>query len=214
MKQLLKKSAAVVLMAWSAVSFASWESASTAVDQSIKEMLDVVNGYKAQATPDENGLINDLDQIVDRDVDFRYISAWVMGKYYRQASDEQKERFAQVFKHTLIKTYAKSMLEFDIKTYNMVAPTSESPEADKQIVTVNVAAENGQTYTLVNYLVSKEDQWKLVNVIMNGINFRITFKNQFADLMQRNGYDLDKVIGAWETQIKPPSTQGEASANG
>jgi phospholipid transport system substrate-binding protein len=62
---------------------------------------------------------------------------------------------------------------------------------------------------LVNYVVNSEDHWKLVNVIMNGINFRITFKNQFADLMQRNGYDLDKVISAWETQIKPPSTQGE-----
>lgn len=209
MKQVISKVAitcAAFLLSCSVM--ASYDEAKTQVDASIKDMIAVVDKYHDQQNPNEDELAKDIAAIVDRDVDFTYISSWVMGKYYRQATEEQRAKFAVVFKQTLIKTYAKSLVGFDIKEYSISPPTSPSPEDDKQIVTVDVTSGDGTVYTLVNYMVKTDEHWKLVNVIMNGINFRITFKNQFSDLMQRNSYDVGKVVDAWESQINPPATQG------
>jgi phospholipid transport system substrate-binding protein len=143
----------------------------------------------------------EIEAIVDRDVDFEYLSKWVMGKYYRQATEEERKQFAVVFKQTMIKTYTKSLLEFDIASYKLVEPTTVSPEDDKQIVSVDVTSGAGTVYTLVNYMAKENGSWKLVNVMLNGINLRITFKNQFADMMQRLQYDVGQVVNSWQAQI-------------
>lgn len=186
---------------------ATWQEASVEVKQTIEDMIVVIDTHRAKQPVDIDAVSSDIEKIVDRDVDFEYISKWVMGKYYRQASDAQRAKFAVVFKQTLIKTYAKSLLEFDIDSYNLVEPTSVSPEDDKQIVSVNVTSKANVDYTLVNYMVKTDVGWKLVNVMLNGINLRITFQNQFAEMMQRAQYDVGRVVDSWETQIDEKPVQ-------
>lgn len=180
---------------------ASWQEASVEVEQTVKDLVAVIDRYRGQDPLPETAVESDIEAIVDRDVDVEYIANWVMGKYYRQATVAQRKEFAKVFKQTLIKTYSKSLLSFDINSYQLVPATAESPEADKQIVSVDVTSKAGETYTLVNYIVLKKGEWKLVNVMLNGINLRITFKNQFADMMQRNRNDVAAVIASWSAHI-------------
>lgn len=180
---------------------ASWQEASVEVEQTVKDLVAVIDRYRGQDPLPETAVESDIEAIVDRDVDVEYIANWVMGKYYRQATAAQRKEFAKVFKQTLIKTYSKSLLSFDINSYQLVPATAESPEADKQIVSVDVTSKAGETYTLVNYIVLKKGEWKLVNVMLNGINLRITFKNQFADMMQRNRNDVAAVIASWSAHI-------------
>ena len=45
------------------------------------------------------------------------------------------------------------------------------------------------------------DEWKVRNVIINGINIGKLFRDQFADAMQRNGNDLDKTIDGWAGEV-------------
>lgn len=186
---------------------ATWQEASVEVQQTIEDMIVVIDAHRAQQPDDITAVSADIEKIVDRDVDFEYISKWVMGKYYRQASDEQRAKFAVVFKQTLIKTYAKSLLEFDIDAYKLVEPNAVSPEDDKQIVSVDVTSKAGVSYTLVNYMVKADGNWKLVNVMLNGINLRITFQNQFAEMMQRSQYDVGRVVDSWEAKIDDKPVQ-------
>jgi phospholipid transport system substrate-binding protein len=47
-------------------------------------------------------------------------------------------------------------------------------------------------------------EWKLVNAILDGsINIRLSFKNQFADLMERNKGDVGLVISTWKDKVDP-----------
>lgn len=186
---------------------ATWKEASVEVQQTIEDMIVVIDMHRAQQPVDVVAVNTDIEKIVDRDVDFEYISKSVMGKYYRQASDEQRSKFALVFKQTLIKTYAKSLLEFDIDTYKLVEPSAVSPEDDKQIVSVDVASKAGASYILVNYMVKTDENWKLVNVMLNGINLRITFQNQFAEMMQRSQYDVGRVVDSWEAKFDDKPAQ-------
>lgn len=191
----------------SLIAQATWQEASVQVRQTIEDMIVVIDEHRAQDPVDLQSVTQDIETIVDRDVDFEYISKWVMGKYYRQASDVQRNKFAVVFKQTLIRTYAKSLLEFDVDTYDLVGANSVSPVDSKQIVSVNVVSKAGVGYTLVNYMVKSDGHWKLVNVMLNGINLRITFQNQFYEMMQRSRYDVGRVVDSWEAKIDDKQTK-------
>ena len=43
----------------------------------------------------------------------------------------------------------------------------------------------------------KKNQWKLINIVINGVNLGVTFRNQFYSLMKDQENDIDKVIDLW-----------------
>ena len=48
---------------------------------------------------------------------------------------------------------------------------------------------------------NKQGQWKLINIVINGVNLGLTFRNQFYALMKKEGNNLDAVIERWVTSI-------------
>ena len=187
----------ILLLVSSSLFAASWESASVEIEKTIQQMLLKVKPYKGKVDVDLELLYADLAQITDQKVDFKYLAKSVMGKHYRVANDTQKEDFQSIFKRTLIKTYAKTMVGFDIESFKLVKPRAPSPKPNKQIVVVKVTSTSGADYNLVNYMVLKEGSWKLVNIILDGFNLRVTFKNQFNSIAQKNNTDLSKTIEEW-----------------
>lgn len=176
---------------------ANWQSASQSMEKVTDQMLVLVTDAEMRKPENIEPLMREVDGVLGELVDYDYIGKSVMGKYVRQASDQELERFSAVFKETILRTFAKAVSGFDFKGYETVPPTAESPEPDKQIVSVNLLSNNGQTYALVYYLVQDGDNWKLVNVLIDGINLRVTFRNQFANLMEKYS-KVSLVIDHWE----------------
>lgn len=177
-----------------------WQEASGVMDEATRNMLAIVEDESLKQPENLDLMMNEVERVISPVVDFPYIAKRVMGKYYRRASDEEMARFSEVFKTTLLRTFAKAVVGFEFTGYEVVPPHGDSPEPDKQVVTVNVTADNGQSYVLVYYMLKQNGHWTLVNVMVDGVNLRLTFKNQFADLYQRHD-SISAVIDSWESQV-------------
>lgn len=66
---------------------------------------------------------------------------------------------------------------------------------------MSVKGNNGAVYPVSYTLVKINNEWKVRNVIINGINIGKLFRDQFADAMQRNGNNLDKTIDGWAGEV-------------
>ncbi|MBP0048787.1 ABC transporter substrate-binding protein [Marinobacterium sp. AK62] len=192
---------ALALVATPAAAQASWQEASTVVDEATRDMLALMEREEFGNTENLEPLMAEIEKVISPVVDFPYIAKRVMGKYYRRATDAERERFAEVFKTTLLRTYAKSIAGFELDRYKIQAPGAESPEPEKQVVTVEVGSGNGETYSLVYYMLKQGDRWTLVNVMVDGINLRITFRNQFSDLYQQQR-SIGDTIEAWAAKMQ------------
>ncbi len=60
---------------------------------------------------------------------------------------------------------------------------------------------SGKLVTIDYTLCRRDDQWKVVNVYVNGLDLRDTFKSQFAQGMEQYN-DIDKVIDNWSADAK------------
>lgn len=189
------------------VAQASWEEASVVVDQSMAEMLQLMNNDELLQKENKEQLLTEIDKVLSSAVDFPYISKRVMAKHYRKASDEERVYFSDVFKTTLLKTYATALVGFKIKEFELVPPKRKSPSSKKQIVTVDVFAASGEKFTLVYFMRKGKEGWKLVNAQLDGINLRLTFKNQFADMVQKNRGDVSAVINSWKEKVDPDASE-------
>lgn len=197
----------IVLSLFSLNASANWEEAGAVIETSTQEMLQILDKEELLQEGNEDALIAEIDTALSPVVDFDYISKVVMGKYYRRANKEQRAAFSDVFKTTLLKTYAKALVGFQIEKFEVVPPKKKSPDARKQIVSVDVFAADGTKYSLVYYMKKNEDGWRLVNALLDGINLRLTFKNQFADMVQKNRGDVGAVIASWKEKVDPGKSE-------
>ena len=186
---------------------ASWDEAREAVEQASASMMAVLENEDLKQPEQEELLINEIETILNPVVDFDYVSKRVMGKYFRRVNTQQQQEFSGVFKDTMVRTFAKSLVGFDIVRYEMAPQGKPSPKAEKQIVSVHIYSSLGQQYTLVYYMLKQADGWKLVNVLVDGINLRLNFKNQFSDMVSRSGGDVKQVIADWKMAMANNSSK-------
>ena len=134
-------------------------------------------------------------------VDFKRISRNVMGRYYKDANKEQIEKFNKVFKASLLETYSKTLAEFKDEEIVVSSVVKKSPKGNREKVSLQIVTSTKVYPAIYDMYLNKQGQWKLINIVINGVNLGLTFRNQFYSLMEKEGNDLDVVIERWVTSI-------------
>jgi len=142
-----------------------------------------------------------VDDSLDEIADFRYIGASVMGRYFANATPQQRSRFVETFRQTLIDTYAKGLVTFDYRDLRVLDTQRAQRHEDQASVDMEVVAEDGTVYPVSYSLRLSGGEWRVVNVIVNGINLGLTFRNQFDQAMRDNARDYDAVIDSWSPEV-------------
>ncbi|ASK34914.1 toluene tolerance protein [Alcanivorax sp. N3-2A] len=138
------------------------------------------------------------EELVDL-VDFKRITRMVMGEYFDQASKEQKYRFLDIFKESLINTYASGVTLYEGQKIKVLPMREEDRKGNYARVRVEMNTNTGKTVPVFFTLFLDNDQWKVINVYVNGLDLRNVYQLQFAQSMQQYG-DLDKVIDNWSAK--------------
>ena len=134
-------------------------------------------------------------------VDFKRISRNVMGRYYKDANKEQIEKFNKVFKASLLETYSKTLAEFKDEEILVSSVVKKSPKGNREKVSLQIVTSTKVYPAIYDMYLNKQGQWKLINIVINGVNLGLTFRNQFYSLMEKEGNNLDVVIEKWVTSI-------------
>lgn len=176
------------------------------IRDSVNELVSQIEGRKDYFAQHPEELEALVDASLAEIADFRYIGASVMGRYFRNATPEQRSRFAEVFRETLIETYAKGLVSFDYRELRVLDGNLGRYEGQAS-VDMEVVASDGEVYP-VSYTLRRDDgQWKVVNVIVNGINLGLTFRNQFDQAMREHNRDYDAVIDNWAPEVDSEELQ-------
>ncbi len=161
------------------------------------DILSVVKQKNHLLETDPQAFYDEVNRLLEPVVAFDYIARGVMGRYGRQATEQQRQRFSEVFQSGLISTYAKGMALYGDAKITVVKPDASAAGKNKVSVMQKVKYENGEhTLSYTMGLSQLDQKWKLLNVVINGVNLGNTFRSQFAQAMEKSG-NLDQVIDDW-----------------
>lgn len=181
------------------------------VQQTTTELLADLKANKEQYRSDPAAFYAALNKILGPVVDVDGISRGVMTvRFSRQATPEQMTRFQENFKRSLMQFYGNALLEYNNQDIR-VLPVSGQQDPQRTAVNMEIKDGNGALYPLSYTMVSLDGTWKMRNMVINGINVGKLFRDQFAQSMQNNGNDLNKVIDTWaDTVAKARQSTGES----
>ena len=131
-------------------------------------------------------------------IDFRRVAASVMGKkYYLLATKEQRAEFVEIFKDSLLDTYAETLAQWGDSTISTKFEEDYS-FIEKNTVEVKQTLDTGSSKYPISYKLRKhEEGWKIINIIINGVNLGLTFRNQFQALAISHNDDIELTLKNW-----------------
>jgi len=155
------------------------------------------DGYKDNPEVLESQLLDILNPAID----FESFSKGVMGSYYKAATPAQRTAFITEFKATLVELYTSALVGADIKDIAVTDASSKKPGRSNVVMTATTA--KNKSYTLqYNMRQDAGGQWMIRNIILEGVNIGLTYRNQFKSAMETENQDLARVIKLWPEIIE------------
>ena len=128
-----------------------------------------------------------VEQKILPNVDFRKITRSAVGRYWREATPQQRTELEQQFKQLLVYTYAGALRQVRDQKVK-VLPYREPADATEATVRTRVLS-NGEAIQL-DYRMEKTPQgWKITDVNVMGIWLVDNYRTVFAQEIGQKGID-------------------------
>ena len=167
------------------------------IDLQAQEMVSIIRNNQELYSNDPELFKDKINLVFEPMVDFRRVGASVMGKkYYLAASAAQRLQFIQSFKTSLLDTYSSTLAQWGDQKIVTIFPEESVYKRTEDVQQNLITASNIYPIT---YKVRKDKNgnWLIINIIVNGVNLGLTFRNQFQALAQEHNENIDEIIKHW-----------------
>ena len=132
-------------------------------------------------------------QLFDKNFDVPSISRFVLGKYWKQASTDQKKKFIKTFRDYVVKTYSSRFNEYSGEQLQLLNTENES---NPKIFLVHTALERQDAPIIkVDWRIGKKkDRFVILDIIIEGISLAITQRSEFVSVIDQNEGNIDQLI--------------------
>lgn len=171
-----------------------------------RQMVESVTEELRSALADEHDAIaadpDHIQEMVERlltpHVDFDAMSAWVLGRYWKQASDTQRERFKVAFKRLLVKTYAAAVQHIEKARVDYL-PERDTGKTDTAVIRTTVTPADSPLVSIDYYLHARNGPWQVYDLRIEGVSLIANYRSSYAAQVQAEG--LDRLIQAIQDKV-------------
>ena len=127
----------------------------------------------------------ELHTIADQDFDTPRIAQFVLGRYWKTASDTDKQQFVQAFEDYMVNVYATRFRQYSGANFKVVA---QREEGNTTMVTTEIDQGNGKPPAKVIWQVGKTPNgYKITDVSIEGVSQAITYRQEFSSVLEQQG---------------------------
>jgi phospholipid transport system substrate-binding protein len=133
-------------------------------------------------------------KLFDEGFDVPGIARFVLGPYWRTATDAQRDEFTKLFEAYIIHAY---VVRFSAYAGQQLKVTGSRPEGDNALVNSVITGVSNSPPVKVDWRVAKlSPGYKITDVIVEGVSMAVTERQEFASVIQRGGGQLEALLKA------------------
>lgn len=192
--------APIPAVAQAAAQSAAAQSPSQVVDSAANGLLSALNADR-QAYRNNPAKVRALvDQYILPHLDTQFAAQLVLGKYWRTATPQQRDRFINAFYHSMLNNYGAALVEFTSNTLK-VYPTRLNPGDQNATVRTEMMRTSGPPVSVNYYMHMTPQGWKAWDVVIDGVSYIMSYRQDFQPQIAQQG--LDTVTAHLEQGEKP-----------
>jgi phospholipid transport system substrate-binding protein len=124
-------------------------------------------------------------QLFQADFDGPGIARFVLGRYWRTASEQEQQEYMKLFEDYVIFVYGTRLSNFNGETFKVRGSRTDESGT---VVSTDIISPSGDPPIKVDWrLVADKGAFKINDVIIEGISMMVTQRSEFASIIQRHG---------------------------
>jgi len=128
-----------------------------------------------------------LADILSRGFALPLIARFVLGRYWRRATPEQRDSYVELFGQFVIKSYSRHIGGFAGSSFDIVG--AEAIGKSDFLVTTNLRRKSGPSFKAGWRVRLIDGKHKIIDVIVEGISMAVTQRQEFASVLKRGGVE-------------------------
>ena len=119
------------------------------------------------------------------DFDVPGIARFVLGRYWKTATQEEQQEFVKLFEDYIALVYSNQLAAYSGETLKV---TGSRTNAEEAIVASEIIRPAGTPPVKVDWhLTDRNGTYKISDVTVDGISMAVTQRSEFASVIQRSG---------------------------
>ena len=124
-------------------------------------------------------------QLFQADFDGPGIARFVLGRYWRSASEQEQQEYLKLFEDYVVLVYGTRLSKFNGETFKLLGSRTDESGT---IVSTDIISPSGEAPIKVDWqLIAGHGSFKINDVIIEGISMLATQRSEFASVIQRHG---------------------------
>lgn len=183
------------LSLWLGIGVAATTPPLETVQQVSKDILDKVRNEENNLRGNPDRVRALIDEALAPHVDFPRMARLVLGKHWKNASNEQKGSFTREFRSLLVRFYSNALADYLVdrsipSDLAMTFMPFQGKAADKRVTVRTKLHASGYPSVPVNYsLYLTKGAWKVYDVTVSGISLILNYRSSFAGQIREKGLD-------------------------
>ncbi len=170
---------------------------------------DIINANVNQKEKDKR-----FEKLFNKALDMDFIGQFVLGRYWKTASDAQKKDFIATYRDLNTKTWGRRFDEFKGRSF-VFGGTTESNSKNQIFVNSTVDMGQGQEPAKVVWRVKQEgNTFKVIDIVIENVSLAITARNEYSAFIKNNGGSIDALIKDLKNKAKNPDKLQPAGKEG
>jgi phospholipid transport system substrate-binding protein len=131
-------------------------------------------------------------QLFHADFDGPGIARFVLGRYWRTASEQEQQEYMKLFEDYVIFVYGTRLSNFNGETFKVRGSRTDESGT---VVSTDIISPSGEPPIKVDWrLVADKGAFKINDVIIEGISMMVTQRSEFASIIQRHGGQIGGLL--------------------
>ncbi len=130
----------------------------------------------------------------------RTIARFTLGRYYKSATEEQREAFISAFTNNVILTWTERFSNYAGEQIKF-----RDTRQDKNDFYVNSTLDIPNTENdieIIWRISDKKGHMQLVDLVVEGVSMIMSYRNEYASVLQQNGGDVQTLINMLNNKNK------------
>ena len=131
--------------------------------------------------------------------DVATISRFALGRYWRRASKSQRQEYGRLFSDYIVNTYSARLGQYSGEKI-IVGKVRNDRKRDR-IVSSKIVRLKGKPVRLDWRLRRRGEDFKVVDVVIEGVSMAITQRDAFASVIRRGGGKVESLLEELRSKV-------------
>ena len=160
----------------------------TIIKNTTEQVLERVARDKEALKENPGEMFRLVSDLIFPHFDFGVMSHFVIGKNWKELTDEKRQEFMNQFRKLLVRTYASALLEFSDQKISYV-PDDGGVQAKTAKVLQQIETGTGDPMLISYRLHNRKVDWKVFDVSVSGVSLVKTYRGSFKSIIETQGLD-------------------------